>query len=126
MAECAGLLYLCRELDGRPMVGAIDATATMTGRLTLGYRHATAGHDSLVARPGEPFTGHEFHRTRVQPEHGTPAAWAFQDTGYGARTEGFATRTLHASYLHVHWAGHPAAAERLVAAAVAHLEPARG
>ncbi|MGA8257892.1 MAG: cobyrinate a,c-diamide synthase, partial [Nocardioides sp.] len=29
-AECAGLLYLCRTLDGAPMVGALPAHATMT------------------------------------------------------------------------------------------------
>ena len=38
VAECAGLLYLCRTVDGAPMVGAIDAEATMTARLTLRYR----------------------------------------------------------------------------------------
>ena len=30
VAECGGLLYLCRELDGRPMCGVIPATARMT------------------------------------------------------------------------------------------------
>ena len=38
VAECAGLLYLCRSVDGRPMVGAIPADATMTDRLTVRYR----------------------------------------------------------------------------------------
>ncbi|MCZ9341366.1 cobyrinic acid a,c-diamide synthase, partial [Streptomyces sp. TRM76130] len=41
-AECAGLLYLCRELDGMPMCGVLDATARMAERLTLGYRDAVA------------------------------------------------------------------------------------
>ncbi|MEZ5084939.1 MAG: cobyrinate a,c-diamide synthase [Tessaracoccus sp.] len=40
VAECAGLLYLCRELDGRPMVGALAGTSAMTKRLTMGYREA--------------------------------------------------------------------------------------
>ena len=39
-AECAGLLYLCRELDGMPMCGVLDASGAMSGRLTLGYRDA--------------------------------------------------------------------------------------
>ena len=38
VAECAGLLYLCRSVDGLPMVGAIEADAIMTERLTLRYR----------------------------------------------------------------------------------------
>ena len=125
VAECAGLLYLCRELDGHRMAGILDADATMTGRLTLGYRQARTAVPTLVAEPGELVTGHEFHRTRVGPGHGTTPAWTFDDLGYGGRTEGFtvgrpgAPSAVHASYLHVHWAGHPQAAERLVRAAAA-------
>jgi cobyrinic acid a,c-diamide synthase len=119
LAECAGLLYLCRELDGHPMVGALDATAAMSERLTLGYREAEVEAPTLVARPGEVVTGHEFHRTTVTAgeahRHGT--AWTFRDLGYGGRREGFAVDSVHASYLHVHWAGHPQAAARLVGAA---------
>src|SRR6202034_1410738 len=37
IAECAGLLYLARSLDGHPMCGVLDADAAMTGRLTIGY-----------------------------------------------------------------------------------------
>ena len=35
VAECAGLLYLCRSVDGLPLVGAIEAVAIMTARLAL-------------------------------------------------------------------------------------------
>ncbi len=37
VAECAGLLYLCRTLDDAPMVGALPTAAPMTERLTLRY-----------------------------------------------------------------------------------------
>jgi cobyrinic acid a,c-diamide synthase len=40
--DLAGLLWLCRSLDGAPMCGVLDATAEMTPRLTLGYRAAVA------------------------------------------------------------------------------------
>lgn len=112
VAECAGLLYLCRTLDGAPMAGVLDADAHMTGRLTLAYRHATAPRDSLLGLAGTQATGHEFHRTQIVPGHGPQAAWAF-----GEQEDGFATSSLHASYLHVHWAGTPALAESFVAAA---------
>ncbi len=50
VAECAGLLYLARTLDGRPMCGVLDIEAEMGPRLTLGYRDAVAVADSpLVA-----------------------------------------------------------------------------
>ena len=67
VAECAGLLYLTRSVDGATMVGAIDATAEMTKRLTLRYPVAVAASDSLLTRAGEEVAGHEFHRTQVSP-----------------------------------------------------------
>ncbi len=112
-AECAGLLYLARTLDGRPMCGVLDADATMTAKLTLGYRDATALHDSVLARASDRVRGHEFHRTTVVPSRGTRAAWRF---GSG-ELEGHLTGSGVASYLHTHWAGHPTAAARFAAAA---------
>jgi cobyrinic acid a,c-diamide synthase len=106
VAECAGLLYLCRSLDGTPMVGAVPADAAMTPRLTLGYRTASSPTDSLLARNGGTVTGHEFHRTTTTALPDQPA-WQLP-TG----PEGFATSTLHAAYLHTHWAGHPTLAQR--------------
>ncbi len=107
VAECAGLLYLCESVDNHAMVGALDASAAMTPRLTLGYCAATAPVDSLLTLAGEVVTGHEFHRTHVDPPAGPSPAWAVED-----RTIGFVSPTLHASYLHVHWAGHPHLAQR--------------
>ncbi|MFF3855418.1 cobyrinate a,c-diamide synthase [Micromonospora sp. NPDC002575] len=111
VAECAGLLYLGRSLDGAPMCGRLDLTARMTGRLTLGYREAVAAADSPVARAGERVRGHEFHRTVTDPGHGDTPAWRFDDAEHG-----FVDGRVHASYLHVHWAGQPHAARRLVQA----------
>jgi cobyrinic acid a,c-diamide synthase len=122
VAECAGLLYLCRTLDGAPMVGAIDATAEMTERLTLGYREATAPGPNVLADAGTPVTGHEFHRTRVRPGAGARPAWRYRprpSVPHGVAKpveEGFVAGSLHASYLHVHWAGHPEVAARFAAA----------
>ncbi|HWC21723.1 MAG TPA: cobyrinate a,c-diamide synthase [Flexivirga sp.] len=107
VAECAGLLYLADTLDGAPMAGAVPADARMSERLTLRYPVATAAGDSLLTRAGERVTGHEFHRTATAPECGDRPAWEID----GAAT-GFASETWHASYLHVHWAGHPQLAQR--------------
>ncbi len=160
-AECAGLLFLCREVDGRPMTGVVPATATMSGRLTMGYRHAVAAGPTLVADPEHAVTGHEFHRTQVHLEASVPPAWHFQPdaptgglvappaatdgAGRGRASIGETARrrvdaevarggalptdgvsldpaglghpTVHAGYLHVHWAGQPWMAERFAAAA---------
>lgn len=115
VAECAGLLYLCRSLDGAPMVGALPADASMTPRLTLGYRTAVAPVEHLLAPAGGRVTGHEFHRTHVTPSAGSdPALGVAWTSAHGEA--GFASPTLHASYLHTHWAGHPRMAARFAAA----------
>ena len=111
-AECAGLLYLARTLDGRPMCGVLDVHATMTEKLTLGYRNAVAMTDSTLARVGDKFRGHEFHRTAAVPAHGDRPAWRLSPE----RLEGHVTGPVTASYLHTHWAGYPAAAARFAAA----------
>lgn len=111
VAECAGLLYLSRAVDGHPMVGALDVEAAMTPRLTLGYREAVAPADTFLAAAGTRVTGHEFHRTALLPQ---PDAGAWD---VGGRPDGLASGTVHAAYLHVHWAGYPALAERFAAAA---------
>jgi cobyrinic acid a,c-diamide synthase len=111
-AECAGLLYLCRELDGMPMCGVLDATARMSERLTLGYRDAVAVSDSSLAVTGTRMRGHEFHRTVVEPEAGAAPAWGVRAPR--RRVEGFVQRGVHASYLHTHWAAEPGAARRFV------------
>ncbi|MFL6106504.1 MAG: cobyrinate a,c-diamide synthase [Marmoricola sp.] len=111
VAECAGLLYLCRNVDGIDMVGAVPFDAAMSPRLTLAYRTASTPLANLLGRAGETVTGHEFHRTRLLASSGDPA-WAFGD----GLVDGIATDTLHAAYLHTHWAGHPQLAARFVAA----------
>ncbi|MDT0424105.1 cobyrinate a,c-diamide synthase [Streptomyces evansiae] len=114
-AECAGLLYLARSLDGAPMCGVLDADARMTERLTLGYREAVAVGDSAVAAAGTRTRGHEFHRTVIEPGASPAPAWGLRQPR--ARLEGFVRAEVHASYLHTHPAGLPEAAARFVARA---------
>jgi cobyrinic acid a,c-diamide synthase len=116
VAECGGLLYLGRELDGAPMCGAIDAAASLTPRLRLGYRDAVAASGSALWAAGERVAGHEFHYSTVQPVAGPSPAWRLPE-GRGERLEGFVAGGVHASYLHTHWAATPQAAARLAAAA---------
>ncbi|MET8688856.1 cobyrinate a,c-diamide synthase [Streptomyces sp. NPDC004732] len=111
-AECAGLLYLSRELDGKPMCGVLDAKARMAERLTLGYREAVAISDSVLAANGTRMRGHEFHRTVVEPGAGPAPAWGLHQPE--RRVEGFVQGNVHASYLHTHWAAEPGVARRFV------------
>ena len=113
IAECGGLLYLVRELDGHPMCGVLDAKARMTNHLTLGYREARALSDSPLMREGTLVRGHEFHYSIVEPEAGERPAWELAGRG----PEGFISGSVHASYLHTHWAAMPEVPRRLVRAA---------
>jgi cobyrinic acid a,c-diamide synthase len=138
VAECGGLLYLGRSLDGLPMCGVLAAEARMTGRLTLGYRHARAAGPSALAAPGQEVGGHEFHYSALDPPAGPSPAWLLDGASggggpaasrprregeqdgtprAGAHPEGFVAGGVHASYLHTHWAGQPGLPARLVGAA---------
>jgi cobyrinic acid a,c-diamide synthase len=119
VAECAGLLYLCDSIDGSPAVGAIPAVAATSPRLTLGYRTAVAKGDSILALAGTGVTGHELHRTAITVDAGEdlPATWLLDGhaDGFALDPAGTGRATLHASYLHTHWAGHPQLAARFAA-----------
>lgn len=125
IAECAGLLYLSRSLDGHPMCGVLAADTAMTGQLTLGYRDAVALTGSPLGPAGTRAHGHEFHRTAAQPSDLTANAWRWQGRD-GIVTEGFVSGQVHASYLHTHWNGVPGAAARITAAAREYLQARAG
>jgi cobyrinic acid a,c-diamide synthase len=114
-AECGGLLWLSRSLDGVAMVGAVPTDARMTERLTIGYRTAVTRVDCPFGPAGTVLRGHAFHRSSTDPG-GDAVAW---EGRFGSGREGFATRAMFASYLHQHLAATPVVAERFVAAAVA-------
>jgi cobyrinic acid a,c-diamide synthase len=109
-AECGGLLWLARGLDGRPMAGVLDAEATMTDRLTLGYRTARTCAVSPLGPEGVELRGHEFHYSTIEP---TGDALDLEGR-FGAGRAGFATPRLLASYLHVHLGARPDLAEAFV------------
>ena len=126
VAECGGLLYLCRELDGHPMCGVLDAGARMTNRLSLGYRKARAANDSPLAKAGTTTRGHEFHYSTVEPRAGAlpSASPAWELAGRGE--EGFVSEGVCASYLHTHWAAAPGLAGRFVRSAAVAREDLAG
>jgi cobyrinic acid a,c-diamide synthase len=108
--ECGGLLWLTESLDGRPMAGVVPARATMTDRLTLGYRSAATTMASPLGPPGTALRGHEFHYTSTDP-----AGDALTLTSrFGRGRAGFASPTLLASFLHHHPGGDPTAVAAFV------------
>ena len=125
LAECGGLLYLCRTLDGLPQCGVLPADGTVGDRLRLGYRRARVATASPAWAAGTIATAHEFHHGRVTPATGTSPAWSVEQADGGVAPEGFVQGGVHASWLHTHWTATPEVATRFVAAATAcRTEPA--
>jgi cobyrinic acid a,c-diamide synthase len=119
LAECGGLLYLCTELDGHEMCGALPARASMGGRLTLGYREAVAVSATPWLAAGAAVRGHEFHYGGVEPvAPGAPCAWQLSARTF-ERAEGLVSGGVQASFLHVHWAAYPELARSFAGAASA-------
>ncbi|MDO4908896.1 MAG: cobyrinate a,c-diamide synthase [Corynebacterium sp.] len=108
-AECGGLLWLVKDIDGIPMSGVIDAHASMS-TLSLGYREAIATQDSVIAPAGARVRAHEFHHSRMTYGQESPA-WAMREG-----VEGFVDGAIYASYLHLHPVGNLAALERFISA----------
>jgi cobyrinic acid a,c-diamide synthase len=102
-AECGGLLLLCEDLDGHPMAGVIAARASMTDRLTLGYRTAAMGRATPIGPTGTVFRGHEFHYSSVEPAGDALTL----ESPWGRREEGWGGPDLLATYLHHHPGGDP-------------------
>jgi cobyrinic acid a,c-diamide synthase len=109
-AECGGLLWLCRALDGHRLAGAVPAEGRMTDRLTLGYRHLWPRVDTPLAPAGTELRAHEFHYSVLEP----PGDAIDYRGRHGADRSGYASASLMASYLHLHLGGDPAPAERFV------------
>jgi cobyrinic acid a,c-diamide synthase len=129
VAECGGLMLLGEALQDaggtwQPMANILPFRA-QRGELSLGYRQATVSTNGLLLRRGETLTGHEFHRWQLLPKAGVttsngpvagePELWQVEGWGSPRRPEGWTSRTVHASWLHIHWAGCPAIPWRLAA-----------
>ena len=112
-AECGGLLWLARSLDGHPLTGLLPAEGVMTDRLTLGYRTAELRVDSPLGTTGDTLRGHEFHYSSLSP---SGSALTLRSRA-GTSSAGFASPRLFASYLHLHLGNDPVRAERFVSAA---------
>jgi len=119
IGECGGAMYLSRSLtteDGErhPMCGLLPWGVTMDRtRRALGYRTLTALRDSPLLAAGATVMGHEFHWSAADAPP-DPGHAAYRVAEMANTPEGHASRSLLASYVHLHLCGLPDAARRLV------------
>ncbi len=102
LAECGGMLCLCRSLvpepgaAPRPMCGVLPLEGTMEGmRLHLGYRQVRYGDVCL--------RGHEFHYSRVEGDMPSVGR-QFSARGEAVETPLYRYKNVIAGYTHLYWA----------------------
>jgi cobyrinic acid a,c-diamide synthase len=123
-AECAGLMYLAREL----VVDGIDYT--MAGVLDLvveqkptpqghGYEVAVVDRDNPFFAAGTRLVGHEFHYSRLVSGADREASVLRieRGTGIGHNRDGISSGRVFASYLHLHAGATPGWADGFLALA---------
>lgn len=120
-AECGGMLYLGRGVNGVPMTAVLPLEFEMTDRLVnFGYVEATLTEECLLGARGTVIRGHSFHYSRLVEPH--PLATVCQlRYSLSGRTEqeGLSLGNVLASYVHLHFGSNPVLARNLVARAAA-------
>lgn len=122
LAECGGYMYLMEALQDfagkmHPMAGVFSGEAVMTEKLQMvGYVEAELQRDSLMGKMGTKLRGHEFHFSKEREtvsEANVPFVFRKlrNNSEYPA---GQQVRHVLGSYLHLHFAGCPEAAEHFV------------
>ncbi|MEK7774238.1 MAG: cobyrinate a,c-diamide synthase, partial [Deltaproteobacteria bacterium] len=124
-AECGGLMYLGRSIEATPgarysMAGVFPWRSRMLKkRKALGYREVTVARDCPVAKEGWAVRGHEFHYSEIsRPPSGVKRVFTFFN-GDEEVCEGYLYKNTLATYVHLHFSGNPAVAERFVNACAA-------
>ena len=111
-AECGGLMYLARSIDGAKMAGVVPVDIQMTDRLVnFGYCEITTRFESILGPVGTSARGHQFHYSRCVDASGD--AYSVNQGGR-QYSEGFVFPDGVASYVHLHFLSNPALAENML------------
>jgi cobyrinic acid a,c-diamide synthase len=119
-AECAGLMYLCRNIrwQGRSydMVGIIPAEVRLSEKPEgHGYVMAEVIDENPLFPIGLSIRGHEFHHSKVSIENDVRFIYQIK-RGYGidGKMDGVLYKNMFATYTHLHALGTPSWAESFV------------
>jgi cobyrinic acid a,c-diamide synthase len=103
--ECGGLMYLTRDIEAGKtyrMTGVLPGRSEMTpGIQGLGYVKGRSNGSSPLLMPGQTFTGHEFHYSRVIPEADAKfAAQLLRGKGIHNGNDGLISQNTLGMYTH--------------------------
>ncbi len=119
LAECGGMLYLCRGLTDtngarHEMTGFFAAEATMTASLQrpFGYVDVEQSAATPLGPKGARFVAHEFHYSRLETNE--PGVLRVSKPGREPVTAGMLRGNCLGMYPHIHFAGAPEALRQFI------------
>ncbi|MFC2018104.1 cobyrinate a,c-diamide synthase [Chloroflexota bacterium] len=119
-AECAGLMYLCRNIcwhgNRYEMVGIIPAEVELSSRPQgHGYVIAEVTGENHLFPSGTVLRGHEFHHSKLVKTGSLDFAYRIKrGHGIDGESDGVVYKNVLASYTHLHALGTPRWAEAFV------------
>jgi len=122
-AECAGLMYLCRNIhwQGRSfeMVGIIPAEVRISEKPEgHGYVVAEIMDENPLFPIGLTLRGHEFHHSKLSIKNGVRFAYEIRrGHGIDGKRDGVLYKNIFGAYTHIHALGTPSWAEAFVSLA---------
>lgn len=98
LAECGGMIYLTKKIDGKKMCGVFPLKTSMkNARLKLGYRKVKFDNFEI--------SGHEFHYSDIIDATGLPSvAQQYNIRGEKVATPVYRYKNVFAGYTHLYWA----------------------
>ncbi len=109
-AECGGLMYLSKSINGKDMCNVFNYPSIMTKNVqALSYVISEAQTDNLILNKGDTFRGHEFHYSKIDTGISKPdfAFKILRGTGIVDSKDGLMNKNSVASYVHTHVAACP-------------------
>lgn len=105
-AECGGLMYLTKSIDGLPMVDVFPYESFLTKKVQgLSYTIAEVLQDNPILKKGTQYHGHEFHYSKVEYTGSNKNDFAFEmkrGVGITGKYDGLLKNNTVASYIHTH------------------------
>jgi len=128
-AECAGLMYLCRNIRWQghqhEMVGVFPCEVELCERPQgHGYAVAEVTGENPLFPTGLTLRGHEFHYSRLSQISGLNFTYRMQrGQGINGKADGIVYKNVFAAYTHLHASGVPQWAEAFVSLALRERNP---